>query len=108
MKPAVLRPKALQDQQSDIRYYRKEAGARMALKVAKATHEALDQLELEPGIGSPRLGNLLDIPGLRTWRIGKLPLLWCYFERGDHLDVLRLLGQRQDISAILGDEFGSN
>ena len=62
MKPAVLRPKALQDQQSDIRYYRKEAGARMALKVAKATHEALDQLELEPGIGSPRFA-MTNSPG---------------------------------------------
>ena len=36
------------------------------------------------------------------------PLLWCYFERGDHLDVVRLLGERQDIAAILGDEYAAN
>ena len=108
MKPAVLRPQALYDQQSEIRHYRQEGGTRLAVKVAKATNEALDQVELEPGMGSPRLEKLLGIPGLRTWRVGNFPLLWCYFERGEHLDVVRLLGERQDILAILGDEFGSN
>ena len=108
MKPAVLRPQALRDQQGEVRYYRKEGGARLAVKVAKATNETLDQVELEPGMGSPRLGKLLGIPGLRTWRVGKFPLVWCYFEREDHLDVVRLLGERQDLIAILGGEFGSN
>jgi toxin ParE1/3/4 len=51
---------------------------------------------------------LLGIPGLRAWRVAKFPLLCCYFERGDHLDVVRLLRERQDIAAILGDEFASN
>ena len=73
-----------------------------------ATNAALDQIELDSGIGSPTLGKRLGIPGLRTWRVSKFPLLWCYFERGDHLDVVRLLGERQDIAAILGDEFASN
>lgn len=108
MKPAVLRPQALRDQQGEARYYRKEGGTRLAVRVARDTNKALDQIELEPGIGSSRLGKLLDIQGLRTWRVGKFPLVWCYFERGDHLDVVRLLGERQDIVAILGDEFGSN
>ena len=108
MKPAVLRPQALRDQQGEVRYYRKEGGSRLAVKVAKATNEALDQVEIEPGIGSPRLGKLLGIPGLRTWRVGKFPLLWCYFEHADQLDVVRLLGERQDVIAILGDELGSN
>ena len=108
MKPALLRPQAQRDRQSEIRYYRKEGGTRVAVKVAKATTAALDQIELDPGIGSPTLGKLLGIPGLRTWRVAKFPLLWCYFERGDDLDVVRLLGERQDIAAILGDEFASN
>jgi toxin ParE1/3/4 len=29
------------------------------------------------------------------------PMQWLYFETEDHLDVVRLLGDRQDISAIL-------
>ena len=108
MKPAVLRPQALLDQQGEVRYYRKQGGARLAVKLAKASNEALDQLELEPGMGSPTLGKLLGIPGLRTWRVAKFPLLWCCFERKDHLDVVRLLGERQDIATLLGDEFGPN
>lgn len=107
MKPAVLRPQALRDQQGEVRYYRKVGGARVAVKAAKATNSALDQIELEPGIGSPTPGKRLGIPGLRTWRVGRFPLLWCYFERGHHLDVVRLLGERQDIAAILGDELAS-
>ena len=71
----------------------------MAAKVANATNKALDQVELEPGMGSPRLGELLGIPGLRAWRVGTFPLLWCCFERGDHLGVVRLLGERQDLAA---------
>ena len=78
------------------------------MRVAKATDAALDQIELDPGIGSPTLGKRLGIPGLRTWRATKFPLLWRYFERGDHLDVARLLGERQDIAAVLGDEFAAN
>jgi hypothetical protein len=31
------------------------------VKLAKATKPALDQIELDPGIGSPRLGRLLGI-----------------------------------------------
>jgi toxin ParE1/3/4 len=105
LKSAVLRPQALRDQQGEVRYYRKEGGARVATSVVKASNAALDQIELDPGIGSPTLGKRLGIPGLRTWRVAKFPLLWCYFERGDHLDVVRLLGERQDVAAILGNEF---
>ena len=105
MKPAVLRPQALRDRQGEVRHYRKEGGTRVAVKVVKATNAALDQVELDPGIGSPMLGKRLGIPGLRTWQVAKFPLLWCYFERDDHLDVVRLLGERQNVAAILGAEF---
>jgi toxin ParE1/3/4 len=89
LKPAVLRPQALRDQQGEVRCYGKEGGTRLAVRVAKATNEALDQVELEPGIGSPTLGKLLGIPGLRTWRVGKLPLLWCYVERGRFCHIVK-------------------
>src|SRR5213594_4417185 len=60
----------------------------------------------EPGIGSPALGKMLDITGLRAaclraWRVSRFPLLW--FERDDHLDVDRL-GERQDIAAMLAKD----
>lgn len=104
----MLRLEALRDQRSEVRYYRQERGTRVAVKLAKATNAALDQIELEPGIGSPTLGKQLSVPGLRTWRVGKFPLIWCYFERVDHVDVVRLLGERQDIASILSDELDSD
>jgi toxin ParE1/3/4 len=108
LKPAVLRPQALRDQQGEVQYHRKTGGTRVAVQAAKGTNAALDQIELEPGMGSPTLGKRVGIPGLRTWRVAKFPLVWCYFERGDQLDVVRLLGERQDVAAILDDEFASS
>ena len=61
-----------------------------------------------PGIGSPVLAKRLGIPGLRIWKVAKFLLLWCYFERGDHLDVVRLPGERQDIATNLGAEFDAD
>lgn len=104
MKPAVLHPQALCDQQGEAGYDRKEA-ARVAVRVVKAPGAAPDQVELAPGIGSPVLGNRLGVPGFRTWQVAKFPSLRGYFERGDQLNVLRLLRERQDIVAILGAEF---
>jgi toxin ParE1/3/4 len=64
----------------------------------------VDQIELDPGIVAPPLG----IAALRTWRLAKFPLRWCEFGSTDHLDVVRLLGERQDIATILGDELAPN
>jgi toxin ParE1/3/4 len=33
--------------------------------------------------------------------VSKFPLRWIYFVRDDHLDVVRLLGERQDVETIL-------
>lgn len=101
MKPAVLRPQALRDQQYQARCYRKDAGPPLAVKAVKAINAALDQIEFDPGIGSPLMGKVLGIAGLRTWHVTKFPLLWFYLERNDHLDVVRLLGECQDLAAIL-------
>jgi toxin ParE1/3/4 len=37
---------------------------------------------------------------LKAWKVSTYPLMWFYFERKDHLDVVRLLGERQDLAAI--------
>ena len=42
MKPAVLRPQALRDQQGEVRYYRKEGGARLAVKVVNKDSNSHD------------------------------------------------------------------
>lgn len=101
MKRAHLRPAALADRKETARYYRQEASTRAAEEMVVAARQALDHIEANPGMGSPRVGQELGIPGLRSWRVSGFPLIWLYFEREDHLDVVRLLGERQDILAIL-------
>jgi toxin ParE1/3/4 len=102
VKPPRLRPKAKDDRRNEVRYYRLNGGTSVAENLVIETRWALKQIEQAPGIGSPRLGQLAEISGLRSWRVTGFPLVWLYFERDDHLDVIRLLGERQDILAILG------
>ena len=92
----VLRPQAREDRRAEVLYYRKEAGAAVADKLAKAMAKALQDLERNPSIGSPTLGKLLGIDELRTWRVQGFALTFWYFERANHIEVIRLVGQRQD------------
>jgi toxin ParE1/3/4 len=92
LKRAHLRTQALADRRDSARHYRQEAGPRIAENMVLATRKALGQIEQNPGMGSPRIGQMLDIPGLRSWRVPGFPLIWFYFEREGCLDVVRLLG----------------
>ena len=104
MKPARLRPQAKRDRLAEIRHYRDVAGTRVAETLLLATDHALDLLERQTSMGSPALGQRLGVPTLRSWRVTGFPLMWFYIERDDHLDILRLLGERQDVLAILDNE----
>ena len=100
MKPYFLRPQAREDRRNQVRYYRKEAGAKVAGRLVAALRKALQDLERQPRIGSPALGLELGLDGMRTWTVDGFPLSLWYFERQTHLDVARLVGQRQDASGI--------
>jgi toxin ParE1/3/4 len=41
---------------------------------------------------------------LRSWPLRRFPVRWFYIERADFIDVIRLLGERQDLEAILAGE----
>lgn len=56
-----------------------------------------------PGAGSPGIGELCSIPGLRVRRLVGFPARWCYFIGADHVDVVRLVSAAQDLPAILAD-----
>jgi toxin ParE1/3/4 len=104
LKPARLRPLAEQDLVEAARYYAEEGGAALGARTFDAAVRALDPIQRMAGMGSLRLGELCEIPGLRSWGVKGFPLRWFYFERDDHLDVVRLLGERQDIAATLHGE----
>jgi toxin ParE1/3/4 len=104
VKPYVLRPQARDDRRSEVRYYRQQAGAKVAAKLVNALRKALAELERHPAIGSPVLGQSLGVAGMRTWPVAGFPLSFWYFERETQLDVARLVGQRQDATDIdVGD-----
>ncbi len=100
MKPCQLRPLARDDRRQEVRFYRRETGERVAVKLVEALHKARQERQHNPAIGSPTLGHTLGIAGLRTWRIDGFPLSFWYFERETHIDVARLVGQRQDAVQI--------
>lgn len=104
MKPVFVHPQARADVRAVVRYYRQHAGNPTARRLADALDTGLRLLQQQPGIGSPRFGQLLDIPGLRAWRVAGFPLMWFYFDHDDYLDVVRLLGERQDILDILSED----
>lgn len=104
MKPALLRPRAEADLLDAARHYANEGGAALAGRMFDAAIEALEQIRRMPSLGSPRLGQLCDIPSLRSWRVTGSPMQWLYLDAPAHLDVVRLLGDRQDIVAILMNE----
>lgn len=100
MKRCLLRPLARQDRRDEVRYYRQEAGARVAAKLVQALQRALLTLQQQPGIGSPAMGQELGIHEMRTWLVDGFPLAFWHFEREAHIDVVRLIGQRQDAFGI--------
>lgn len=100
MKPVVLRPQAREDRRHEVHHYRQEAGAQVAAKLVDSLRKALRGLERQPGIGSPTLGQAIGIADMRTWRVDGFPLSFWYFERATHMDVARLVGQRQDALSI--------
>jgi toxin ParE1/3/4 len=100
-KQARLRPQAETDLVEATQFYAQEGGPGLAERLFDAALAALQPIERMPAMGSSRLGQLCEIPGLRSWSLANFPLQWLYFEAADHLDVVRLLGDRQDIAAIL-------
>ncbi len=103
MRPAILRPQAEVDLLDATRWYLTQGGESLAARFFDSARAAYAVIERQPAIGSPRLGLLAGVDGLRSWPVTSFPHRWCYFERHDHLDVVRLLGERQDVAAILAD-----
>lgn len=101
MKRTHLRPQAEADLLEATRHYAREGSLGLTERMFDAAIAALEPIERMPGMGSPHMGQLGEIPGLRSWRVTDFPMRWLYFEADDHLDVVRLLGDRQDITAIL-------
>ena len=103
MTPARIRPLVEADLIERTRYYRSEAGQQTGERFFDTAVKALRTVEKVPGIGSTRLGESCDVPGLRSFRITGFPCGWFYFHRPDYIDVVRLLSYAQDLPNPLAD-----
>ena len=104
MKPAQLRPLAEQDLIERTRYYAAVEDAVLGERFFAEAIAALRSVEAMPGIGSPLVGELIGVDGLRRVGVTGFPWGWFYVERGEHLDVIRLLADKQDLEDLLGGE----
>jgi toxin ParE1/3/4 len=98
-----LRPQAEVDLVDRTRYYRREGGDELGRRFFGAAVSALDAIGRMPGAGTPRIGELCDVPGLRYRRVAGFPCGWFYFIAAAGVDVVRLLADAQDLPAILAD-----
>jgi toxin ParE1/3/4 len=100
---AWLRPQAETDLVERTRYYAAEGGRDLGVQFFDAAIGTLRAIEKMPSAGSPRVGESCGIPGLRVRRIAGFPVGWFYFTFADHVDVVRLLADAQDLPSFLPD-----
>lgn len=103
VKPVIPRHQAVHDVEQAIDYYLDEEAAQAASDLIDALQAAYRLIGEHPGVGSPRYGYELDIPGLRGRALPHFPYTVLYVERTDHVDVLRVRHQRRDIPELLRD-----
>ncbi len=102
MKPAKLRPLAEQDLVERTRYYVGVDGSELGDRFFASAIEAVRSAEAMPGVSSPLVGERVGIDGLRRAGVDGFPCGWFSIERADHLDVIRLLADKQDLEDLLG------
>ena len=100
-RPIILRDVALQDVDAAIQYYAREAGEAVTVRFIDALGTAYSRIATRPGIGSPRYDLTLGLPGLRSLPVKRFPYLIFYLDRGDHIDLWRVLHTHRDIPAWL-------
>ena len=95
------RAQARADVRVTVAYYRREAGEVLALKFVEAFRSAMIAVGENPAAGSPWHGQMVNRPGVRTWRLDRFPYLLFYVERTAEVEVLRVLHGRRDIPSLM-------
>ena len=93
----VPRQLAQEDVEQAVDHYLTEAGQDIALNFVDVLEKAFQHIADNPASGSPQWGHDLNLPGLRSCRLKQFPYIVFYLERGDHIDVWRVLHAQRDI-----------
>lgn len=101
MKRAIQSALAQQDIGNAFDYYLGFASATTATDFVLAMDASMRNIERFPASGSLRYAELLGVDGLRFSLVERFPYLVFYFERTDHVDVVRVLHQHQDVPTLL-------
>ncbi len=100
-KPLVPRERANRDVREAVAWYLDKGGPEVALGFIDAVEQAFRLVSRSPAAGSPRYGQELGIPGLRSWPLTNYSRLVFYRERPDYVDVWRVLAAQRDVPAWL-------
>ena len=107
--PVRLRQLAVADAEAAIDHYGTVGGSALAGRFVDALERCLAAVGRDPASGSPRLGALAGLQGVRTKRLQRFPWLVCYVHVDDvapgEIHVLRMLHERRDLPrALMGPE----
>jgi toxin ParE1/3/4 len=98
-----FRERALADVEAAAEWYAHEGGADLVDDFLEALEAAYDHLARNPATGLPRWAHALDLPGLRSWRLGRFPWLAFYVEVDERIEVWRVLHGARDIPSSFAD-----
>jgi toxin ParE1/3/4 len=99
-----LRERAATDIDRAADFYRRVAGAEVALRFIDAVEGATRQIGRSPLSGSPRFAYELEIPDLRVRHVARFPYLVFYVVGDGIVDVWRVLHARSDIPSVFADD----
>jgi toxin ParE1/3/4 len=97
----LLSATAVHDVDVAFDHYAEQAGMEVAHAFIDALGACYRHIALHPGTGSPRYAQKLDVPGLRSWGVGRFPYLVFYFDMPGRIDVVRVIHGAMDISHAL-------
>lgn len=105
MNPKTVVPRALarRDVDEAIDHYLNEAGEKAALGFIDDLERVFSHVARHPAAGSSRYAHELDLPGLKSWPLNRYPYLVFYVERGESIDVWRVLHGRRSIPTRMRD-----
>lgn len=101
-KPVVPRSAARRDMREATVHYTRVAGTTVAAGFVAALQMALNAIADNPAAGSPRIGQMVNRPRVRSWPLARYPCLVFYAEFEDRIEILRVLHGRRDIQSLLG------
>lgn len=97
-----VRAVARRDIAAAATHLQEAAGTATGHRFVRSVREAVAHLQRFPNSGSPRIGALVNIEGLRLWPVPGLPHVIVYMSTEGLIDVWRVLHGRRDLPGLLG------